>query len=103
MYRVAGTSDLVAEKPGHWEVTAAHGTGPGRSVRPGPARCREDAHLRQPSGLYSEEIGRTGEQLGSFPQAFTHPAPLAAAISLGAALTRAGAHLGGAAGWPLSD
>ena len=37
-------------------------------------------------GLFSEEIALTGEQIGNFPQAFTHLSLIDAAITLDAAL-----------------
>ena len=37
-------------------------------------------------GLYAEQIGRTGEQQGNFPQALTHLTLISAAFNLDRAL-----------------
>ncbi|MGM1078383.1 glycoside hydrolase family 15 protein [Streptomyces sp. H28] len=62
-----------------------------RAGRPGQARYAFDKMLTYANhvGLFAEEIGPTGEQLGNFPQAFTHLALINAALALDEELDRA--------------
>jgi GH15 family glucan-1,4-alpha-glucosidase len=62
-----------------------------RSGQLGPARYAFDKMLTyaNQAGLFAEEIGPTGEQLGNFPQAFTHLALITAALSLDRQMNRA--------------
>ncbi|MFJ9736916.1 glycoside hydrolase family 15 protein [Streptomyces sp. NPDC101166] len=62
-----------------------------RSGRVDTARYAFDKMLTYANhvGLFAEEIGLTGEQLGNFPQAFTHLALIGAALALDEELDRA--------------
>ncbi|MEV0962891.1 MULTISPECIES: glycoside hydrolase family 15 protein [unclassified Streptomyces] len=59
-----------------------------RAGRPDEARLAFEKMLTYANhlGLYAEEIGRTGEQNGNFPQAFTHLSLISAAFNLDRAL-----------------
>ncbi|MFF9817743.1 glycoside hydrolase family 15 protein [Streptomyces sp. NPDC014006] len=63
-----------------------------RSGRLAQARYAFDKMLTYANhvGLFAEEIGPSGEQLGNFPQAFTHLALVTAAMALDEELAKAG-------------
>lgn len=93
-YNVARTSDGLTGDEGtfcmctFWAVEAL-----GRLGRYEPAYLDQAQTLFEQMlgyanhvGLFAEEIGRRGEHLGNFPQAFTHLALVSAAINLNASL-----------------
>ncbi|WP_307835518.1 glycoside hydrolase family 15 protein [Streptomyces adelaidensis] len=76
-----------------------------RSGRVHQARYAFDKMLSYANhvGLFAEEIGPSGEQLGNFPQAFTHLALIAAAMALDEQLDSAESRPGTADGRPHAD
>jgi pentatricopeptide repeat protein len=88
-YDVAASPDGLAGDEGtfsicsFWYVEAL-----ARAGRVDEARLAYEKMLTYANhvGLYSEQIGPTGEQLGNFPQAFTHLALISAAFNLNRAL-----------------
>jgi GH15 family glucan-1,4-alpha-glucosidase len=74
-----------------WRTGGGNGTGStGRAGRVTQARQAFEKMFTYANhlGLYSEEIALTGEQIGNFPQAFTHLSLIDAAVTLDAALDR---------------
>jgi len=84
-YNVEATSDGLEGEEGTFSIcTFWYVEALARSGRLEEARLAFEKMLTYANhlGLYAEEIGRTGEQLGNFPQAFTHLALISAAVNL---------------------
>ena len=60
----------------------------GVSLRCGLEITLDAVDARPLAALFAEEIGPSGEQLGNFPQAFTHLSLIMAATTLDEALDR---------------
>lgn len=93
-YNVEHTQDGLVGEEGtfsictFWAVEAAARLGMYKKKYLDKARLMFEQMLGYANhlGLYSEEIGKRGEHLGNFPQAFTHLALISAAINLDKAL-----------------
>ncbi len=93
-YNVEHTADGLMGEEGtfsictFWAVEAASRLGMFKKEYTERARLMFEQMLGYANhlGLYSEEIGKRGEHLGNFPQAFTHLALISAAINLDRAL-----------------
>lgn len=84
-YNVAASPDGVEGEEGTFSIcTFWYVEALARAGRLGEARLAFEKMLTYANhlGLYSEEIGPTGEALGNFPQAFTHLALISAAVNL---------------------
>ncbi|MEQ0563444.1 glycoside hydrolase family 15 protein [Amycolatopsis sp. NEAU-NG30] len=88
-YDPAASPDGLAGSEGTFSLCSfAYVDALARAGRPEQARTAFEKMLTYANhvGLYAEEISPSGEQLGNFPQAFTHLALVDAAVTLDAAL-----------------
>ena len=84
-YNAEASPDGLAGREGTFSIcTFWYVEAMARSGRVDDARLMFEKMLTYANhlGLYAEEIGPTGEQLGNFPQAFTHLALISAAVNL---------------------